>query len=231
LIKFKDGTEDMINTTQDWPVADRQTKEFKVYEPTVKATLIVPSDSLGAILEVLQEKRGQQIELKYIDETRIKLSYILPWQEVVIDLHDQVKNISAGYASFDYEEGEYKEADLVKVDVALNQEPVEALAFICHRSKAEFMGRKVCEKLKSTLDRQQFEIAIQVRLGRKVFARETLKAYRKDVLTKKSGKTVGGGDVTRKKKLLEKQKKGKRRSKMVGKVQISQEAFWSVIQR
>jgi len=190
----------------------------------------LPTESLGAILELLEERRGEQLNLEYIDEKRVKMVYCLPWQEVVIDLHDQVKNLSAGYASLDYEEGEYREADLVKVEVALNQAPVEALAFVCHRGAAEARGRRVCEKLRDTLDRQQFEVAIQARLGRKVFARETLKAYRKDVLIK-SGKTVGGGDVTRKKKLLEKQKRGKKRAKTVGKVQISQEAFWSIIQR
>ena len=156
------------------------------------------------------------------------MTAMVPWQEVVSDMNDAVKNASAGYASFNYEEAGHKEASLQKVEIAVNGEPCDPLSFVCHTSQAASKGRTAAAKLKSVLSRQNFEIILQAKVGAKVLARERIAPYRKDVLTK-GGKTVGGGDISRKKKLLEKQKAGKKKAKMIGKVEISQDAFWSVL--
>ncbi|CAM9278328.1 unnamed protein product [Ascophyllum nodosum] len=214
----------------DWPdVSSKDGSKFKVLEPIVDATIITPCDSLGSILTLLKNRRGHQTSLKYLDDGRVLLEYKLPWQEVVSDLHDQqAKTLSSGYASFDYSAAPPEPADLVKVDIAINGDPVDALSFICHREAAQSRGRDVAKRLKEVIDRQQFEVVVHAKMGAKPFAKERIAPYRKDVLTK-SGKTVGGGDPSRKKKLLEKQKKGKARAKTVGRVQLSQEAFWAVL--
>ncbi|CAM9574843.1 unnamed protein product [Scytosiphon promiscuus] len=213
----------------DWP--DASTKDglkFKVLEPVVDATIITPSDCLGSMLTLLKSRRGRQISLKYMDNDRILLEYKLPWQEVVSDLHDQAKTVSSGYASFDYSTASPEPADLVKVDISINGDSVDALSFVCHKDAAQRKGRDVAKRLKEVIDRQQFEVVVHARMGARPFAKERIAPYRKDVLVK-SGKTVGGGDQSRKKKLLDKQKKGKARQKTVGRVQLGQEAFWAVL--
>ncbi|EWM25310.1 gtp binding protein [Nannochloropsis gaditana] len=223
----------VIQTLADWPdpATTPNYRDLKIEEPVVEATILTPVTSVGAITTCLKERRGVQEDVKYLDDKNVVLTYRLPWQEVVTDLHDVVKNVSAGYASLNYKEAGYASDDLVKVELALNGEEVDALSFVCHRTKAEREGRRVALKLKNVIDRQNFEINIQAKVGRKVVARERVAPYRKDVLVTKAGKNVGGGDVTRKKKLLEKQKQGKKRAKMVGKVSLSQEAFWAVISK
>ena len=231
----RDGevTERIIQTLADWPdpATTPNYRDLRIEEPVVEATVLTPVKCLGAITTCLKERRGVQEDIKYLDDKNVVLKYRLPWQEVVTDLHDVVKNVSAGYASLNYREAGYASDDLVKVELALNGDEVDALSFVCHRAKAEREGRRVALKLKTVIDRQNFEINIQAKVGRKVVARERVAPYRKDVLVTKAGKNVGGGDVTRKKKLLEKQKQGKKRAKMVGKVSLSQEAFWAVISK
>jgi len=229
LVEFDDGTSKEISSVADWPVEGRNMR-FTVSEPMVKVTLITPKEHYGAMTDLIKERRGVDIVVTYLDDGQIVLTCLVPWQEVVCDMNDLVKNGSSGYASFDYEEAGYRKADLVKVEIAVNGEPCDPLSFVCHSSKATASGRKMAEKLKGVLARQQFEIVLQAKVGNKILARERIAPYRKDVLAR-SGKTVGGGDVSRKKKLLEKQKEGKKRAKMVGKVEIGQEAFWSVLQR
>ena len=226
-------SERIIQTLADWPdpATTLNYRDLRIEEPVVEVTVLTPVKCLGAITTCLKERRGVQEDIKYLDDENVVLIYRLPWQEVVTDLHDVVKNVSAGYASLNFREAGYASDDLVKVELALNGEEVDALSFVCHRAKAEREGRRVALKLKNVIDRQNFEINIQAKVGRKIVARERVAPYRKDVLVTKSGKNVGGGDVTRKKKLLEKQKQGKKRAKMVGKVSLSQEAFWAVISK
>ncbi|CAM6020100.1 unnamed protein product [Sphagnum balticum] len=194
------------------------------WEPTVMATIITPSEYVGSLMTLCSERRGQQIEYSFVDGQRAMLKYRLPLCEVVTDFYNELKSITSGYASFDYEEAEYQSSDLVKLDVLLNGQAVDALATIVHRSKAHRIGRELCDKLKNVLDRQMFEVAIQAAIGSKVVARETIPAMRKNVLAK-----CYGGDVSRKRKLLEKQKEGKKRMKRVGSVDIPQEAFHSLL--
>lgn len=193
-------------------------------EPMVKASIISPSDYVGGIMELCQERRGVFIDMKYIDTTRAELNYQLPLNEIVYDFFDALKSRSKGYASFDYELSDYVKSDLVKLDILLNGEVVDALSFIVHRDKAYARGRKIAEKLKENIPRQLFEIPIQAAIGGKVIARETVKALRKDVLSK-----CYGGDITRKKKLLEKQKEGKKKMRQLGSVQVTPEAFMAVM--
>ena len=190
-----------------------------VEEPWIKATILVPDDYLGGILQLCQERRGEQIELTYVGG-RAMAVYRLPLNEVVFDFYDRLKSISRGYASFDYEIDHYAEGDLVKMSILVNAEPVDALAMIVHRSQAERRGRQLCERLKELIPRQMFKIAIQAALGGKIIARETLSALRKDVTAK-----CYGGDISRKRKLLEKQKKGKKKMRQYGNVEIPQSAF------
>jgi len=193
-------------------------------EPMVNANVMTPSEYVGAIMELCQSRRGVFIDMKYIEEGRVNLRYELPLNEIIYDFFDQLKSKSRGYASFDYELKEYVRSDLVKLDFLLNGDLCDALSTIVHRDKAYAKGRAVAEKLQEVIPRQQFEIPIQAAIGGKIIARETVRAVRKDVLAK-----CYGGDITRKKKLLEKQKEGKKRMRQVGTVALPSEAFMSVL--
>ena len=193
-------------------------------EPMVNADIMLPTQFVGNIMELCQERRGVYKNMQYMDDTRVILHYDLPLNEIIYDFFDALKSRTKGYASFDYELKEYVKSDLVKLDMLLNGEVVDALSFIVHESKAYSRGRRIAEKLKDTIPRQLFEIPIQAAIGNKIIARETVKAMRKDVLAK-----CYGGDITRKKKLLEKQKEGKKRMRQLGTVEVPQEAFMSVL--
>jgi len=193
-------------------------------EPIVEASIMTPTEYVGNIMELCQERRGVFLGMEYIESTRVILKYEMPLNEIIYDFFDALKSRSKGYASLDYELKGYKESNLVKLDIRLNNEVVDALSFIVHADKAYARGRRMAEKLKDNIPRQMFEIPIQACIGNKIIARETVKAYRKDVLAK-----CYGGDITRKKKLLEKQKEGKKRMRQVGSVEVPQEAFMSVL--
>ncbi|EPR13184.1 translation elongation factor 4 [Ruminiclostridium papyrosolvens] len=208
------------NPTNLPPVTEIEMME----EPVVKATIMVPTEYVGNIMELSQERRGLYKDMSYIDEGRAMLTYEMPLNEIIYDFFDALKSRTKGYASFDYELIGYRESDLVKLDIMLNGEVVDALSFIVHREKSVARGRRMTEKLKESIPRQMFEIPIQACIGGKIVARETVKAFRKDVLAK-----CYGGDITRKRKLLEKQKEGKKRMRQVGSVEVPQEAFMSVL--
>jgi GTP-binding protein LepA len=194
-----------------------------IEEPWIRATILVPDEYLGPILKLCEERRGEQVDLTYAG-ARAMLIYRLPLNEVVFDFYDRLKSVSRGYASFDYQIEEYRESDLVKVSILVNTEPVDSLAIIVHRGQAEARGRLLCERLKGLIPRQLFKIAIQAAIGGKVIARETISALRKDVTAK-----CYGGDITRKRKLLEKQKAGKKRMRQIGNVEIPQSAFLAAL--
>jgi GTP-binding protein LepA len=215
-VKMTDGTEMELHNPADYP---DPIKIETMQEPWIKATIITPDEHLGSVLTLCQERRGQQVELTYAG-TRAMAIYRLPLNEVVFDFYDRLKSVTRGYASFDYEMAGYEESDLVKLTILVNSEPVDALSMIVHKNAAESRGRALCERLKDLIPRQLFKIAIQAAIGGRVIARETISALRKDVLAK-----CYGGDISRKKKLLEKQKKGKKRMRQVGDVEIPQSAF------
>ena len=193
-------------------------------EPIMKAEIMIPKEYVGNVMNVCQERRGTYIDMRYLDETRVTLEYDLPLNEIIYDFFDCIKSKTKGYASFDYEFKEYRKADLVKLDLHINNQAVDALSFIVHKESSYERGRKMAEKLKTVIPRQLFEVPIQAVVGGKIIARETISAMRKDVLAK-----CYGGDITRKKKLLEKQKRGKKKMREIGNVQVPQEAFLAVL--
>jgi GTP-binding protein LepA len=197
----------------------------RTYEPYIKASIFTPKDYVGTIMDLTRERRGTYLSMDYIDDKRVTLHYEMPLAEMVIDFYDKLKSRTKGYASLDYELGEYKESDVVKIDILLNNEPIDALSFITHKDFAYHRSKILCEKLKKSIPRQLFVIPIQGAIGNKIISRETIGALRKDVTAK-----CYGGDISRKRKLLEKQKEGKKRMKMVGTVEIPQEAFMSLLQ-
>ena len=215
-INLSNGTQIMLHNPADMP--DLSTVS-SIEEPMVRATILVPDNYLGAVLKLCTERRGVQKELTYVG-SRAMVVYQIPLNEIVFDFYDRLKSITSGYASFDYELTDYEQSDLVKVQILINEEPVDALAFLCHRSEAESRGRQICERLKDLIPRHLFKIPIQAAIGGRIVARETISALRKDVTAK-----CYGGDVTRKRKLLDKQKKGKQRMRQFGKVEVPQSAF------
>ena len=218
-----DGLEEhVIDNPCEFPDPGRG--KITIQEPYIRGKVIVPKEYVGNVMELCQEKRGIFISMDYLDETRSMLSYELPLAEIVIDFYDKLKSRTKGYASFEYELSEYKVSNLVKVDILVSGKAVDAFSFIAHNDNAYYRGKAICQKLSEVIPRQQFEIPIQAALGSKIIARETIKAYRKNVIAK-----CYGGDITRKKKLLEKQKEGKKRMKSIGNVEIPQEAFVSVL--
>ena len=211
---------DLYNPTELPP-----TTEIKyIEEPIMKAEIMIPKEFVGNVMEVCQNRRGTYIDMRYLDESRVTLEYDMPLNEIIYDFFDNIKSKTKGYASVDYEFKEYKKSDLVKLDLHINNQAVDALSFIVHKDSAYSRGRKMAEKLKKEIPRQLFEIPVQAVVGGKIIARETISAMRKDVLAK-----CYGGDITRKKKLLEKQKKGKKKMRQIGNVEVPQEAFLSVL--
>ncbi|MDN6091404.1 MAG: translation elongation factor 4 [Lacticaseibacillus paracasei] len=220
-IIMTDGTEKTIDNPADMPEVS-EIKEIR--EPYVKASIMVPNDYVGPVMELSQRKRGEFVTMDYLDKYRVNVIYNLPLSEIIYDFFDDLKSSTKGYASLDYEITGYRQSDLVKMDILLNGDPVDALSTIVHKDFAYERGKAIVARLKTTIPRQQFEIPIQAAIGNKVIARSTVKAYRKNVLAK-----CYGGDITRKRKLLEKQKAGKKRMKSVGSVEVPQEAFMSIL--
>ena len=221
MVYTKQGDELEVHNPSGLP---DQTEIDHIEEPYIKASIITSSTFIGPIMTLCLEKRGELIDQQYVSGNRIELNFYMPLAEIVIDFYDKLKSISKGYASFDYHIDSYRPSKLAKLDILLNGEPVDALSSLIHQENAVIMGRRMCEKLKDLIPRQQFDIAIQAAIGAKIIARETVKQVRKDVLAK-----CYGGDVSRKRKLLEKQKKGKKRMKQIGNVQVPQKAFLAVL--
>ena len=223
-VQLRDGSVKEVIGLEDWPESN-ELKGSLQFEPMVLVTVVTPTESYGSFVQLFEQRRGEQIEVNYLDDVSVLIKYNLPWASVVSDLNDKVKSISSGYASFDYEEVDMRQTELSKVEIAINGDPVDAMSFVSHKNEAESKGRSILFRLQDLIPRQQFEIILQAKIGSKIIAKERIKPFRKDVLTK-AGKTIGGGDVSRKRKLLEKQKKGKKRSKQVGKISVPQEAFF-----
>ncbi|NDK88369.1 elongation factor 4 [Gordonia desulfuricans] len=215
-VVMEDGTEYIVTNPSDWPDG----KARNIFEPIVKTTIIAPSEFIGAIMELCQTRRGELGGMDYLSETRVEMRYTMPMAEIIFDFFDSLKSRTRGYASLDYEEAGEQEADLVKVDILLQGEAVDAFSAIVHRDAAYGYGNKMATKLKELIPRQQFEVPVQAAIGSKIIARENIRAIRKDVLAK-----CYGGDISRKRKLLEKQKEGKKRMKTIGRVEVPQEAF------
>ena len=213
----------MIELTNPTNLPDPSEIEY-MEEPVVNAEIMVTKEFVGSIMELCQQRRGRYVSMEYLDESRALIKYVLPLNEIIYDFFDALKSRSRGYASFDYDLKGYERSELVKLDILINREEVDALSFIVFKGSAYERGRKMCEKLKEEIPRHLFEIPIQAAVGGKVIARETVKAMRKDVLAK-----CYGGDISRKKKLLEKQKEGKKRMRQVGNVEVPQKAFMSVL--
>ena len=220
-VVMNDGTVEMIQNPSNLPSL---MEIDHIEEPIVKADIMIPKDYVGSIMEICQERRGKMLHMEYITETRVLLHYEMPLNEVIYDFFDALKSKTRGYGSLDYEFIRYEKSNVVKMDILLNKELVDAFSMIVHESKAYYRGRFVCEKLKEFIPPHQFEVPIQASIGQKVIARETVKAYRKDVLAK-----CYGGDISRKRKLLEKQKEGKKRMRQFGTVEVPQEAFTAVL--
>nr|ABL85044.1 GTP binding protein [Brachypodium sylvaticum] len=222
---FEYGDESKVQVENPAALASNTGKRVTAcWEPTVIATILIPSEYVGPVIMLCSERRGEQLEYTFIDAQRALLKYRIPLREIIVDFYNELKSITSGYATFDYEDSEYQKSDLVKMDILLNGQPVDAMATIIHNQKAQKVGRELVDKLKKFIERQMFEITIQAAIGSKIIARETLSAMRKNVLAK-----CYGGDITRKKKLLEKQKEGKKRMKRVGSVDIPQEAFHELL--
>lgn len=220
-VNLTDGTQLVVDNPSDFP---DPSKIQNVEEPFVKANIMVPNEYVGAVMELSQRKRGEFITMDYLDDYRVNVVYNIPLSEIVFDFFDKLKSSTKGYASLDYEMADYRESRLVKMDILLNAEKVDALSFIVHREFAQERGRAIVDKLKTLIPRQQFEVPIQATIGTKIVARTDIKALRKNVLAK-----CYGGDVSRKRKLLEKQKEGKKRMKQIGSVEVPQEAFMAVL--
>ncbi len=220
-IHMTDGTMIILDNPSQMPP---EVKILKMEEPYVKITLHTPTEYIGGLLKLCEDKRGAQIKMDYLSEKKVMIEYKLPMNEMVMDFYDRLKSISKGYASMEYEMMDYEESDLVKIDILINGEAVDALSFVVHRSKAQSRGRQITEKMKELIPRQQYQVAIQAAIGAKIVARETLGALRKDVTAK-----CYGGDISRKRKLLEKQKEGKKRMKQIGTVDVPQEAFLAIL--
>jgi GTP-binding protein LepA len=220
-VHLTDGSVKVLDNPSQMPP---EVKIVKMEEPYVKVTLHTPTEYIGAILKLCEDKRGTQIKMDYLTEKKVIIEYKLPMNEIVMDFYDRLKSISKGYASMEYDLMGFEEGDLAKMDVLINGDPIDALSLVVHRAKAISRGRSLCEKMKELIPRQQYQIAIQASLGAKIIARETLGALRKDVTAK-----CYGGDISRKRKLLEKQKEGKKRMKAVGSVEIPQEAFLAIL--
>ena len=216
------GEQSVVNNPSELP--DDPSKIDKIEEPYITASIISKGEFVGSIMTLCIEKRGIIKNQVYLTADRVELTFEMPLAEIVFDFYDRLKTISKGYASFDYHPIGYRESKLVKLDLMLNGEPVDALSALIHKDNAYDLGKRICEKLRELIPRQQFEIAIQAAIGSKIIARETVKALRKDVTAK-----CYGGDISRKRKLLEKQKKGKKRMRQVGNVEIPQQAFLAVL--
>lgn len=216
-----DGEKVEVSNPSEMPEA---TEVESIEEPYVKATVTVPNDYVGAVMEICQRKRGEFITMEYLDDIRVNVIYYIPLSEIVFDFFDRLKSMTKGYASLDYEEAGYRQSNLVKMDILIHGDPVDALSFIVHKDFSYDRGRAIADQLKTKIPRQQFEIPIQAAVGNNIIARSTVKAYRKDVTAK-----LYGGDVTRRQKLLKKQKEGKKRMKNVGNVEIPQDAFMAVL--
>jgi GTP-binding protein LepA len=216
-VELTDGAVEIVDNPSSMPAT---TSVAAIEEPYVNVTVLTPTDYVGTLMDLSQSRRGELQKMEYLSEDRVELVYLLPLGEIVLDFFDQLKSRTRGYASLDYEPAGYRPSNLVKVDVLLNNTPVDAFSAIVHRDKAYDYGRRMTQKLRELIPRQLFDVPIQAAVGGRIVARETVKAKRKDVLAK-----CYGGDITRKRKLLERQKEGKRRMKQIGRVEVPQEAF------